>query len=120
MRLIPLVGQAQQILHGSGIKTAFEPDWFPGSSVPESLTTSTPEDTMGTTVHPQMMRNQTTLGAMYVMTVMRMRRKGEGWVNRLKFCTCTIIMNVHSATYVFLNHNLELSNFLSQSMFLHK
>ena len=30
-------------------QNCFEPDWFPGSSVPESLTTSTPEDTMGTT-----------------------------------------------------------------------
>jgi len=30
-------------------QNCFEPDWFPGSSVPESLTTSTPEDTMGVT-----------------------------------------------------------------------
>ena len=30
-------------------QNCFEPDWFPGSSVQESLTTSTPEDTMGTT-----------------------------------------------------------------------
>ena len=77
-------------------QNCFERDWFPGNSVPKSLTTSTPEDTVGVISTDDEESDNTWSNE--VMTVMTVMRKYEGWVNKPNFCTSTFITNVYSVT----------------------
>ena len=55
-------------------QNCLQPDWYPGSSVPESQLVHQTIWKM----HPQMMNSQTMHGVMIVMTIMKMMRKCKG------------------------------------------